>query len=266
MQTEQISEFSVPSVATPNAARRQQAHRASTVSARRGTDTSLAAEGQAFASGENVAPRSIRWKRIQSRLLERANSRAIPLAIVVVVHALMIAVLTRALVHEPPTQPPQPIEARLIEEIRPTHAPPPPTVAIESPPIDLPPPDFAITELAESSKAIKAAPTVAAPAATPAPRESIAPPRFDADYLSNPAPVYPSASRRLREQGLVLLRVRVTDEGQAAQVLVERTSGSDRLDRAAVQAVERWRFVPARRGAESIEAWVLVPIEFELKA
>lgn len=267
MQAEQINEFPVPPVATPNAALGKRARRASNVSARRGADISLASAVQASAIGVN-APRSATWTRIRSRLLERATSRAISLAIVVIVHALMIGVLTRALVHAPPTQPPQPLEARLIEEIRPTDTPPPlPTVAMEMPPIDLPPPPaLAITDLAESSRSITVAPAVAAPAAMPAPRESVAPPRFDADYLSNPAPVYPSVSRRLHEQGLVLLRVRVTAEGQAAQVLVERTSGSYRLDRAAVQAVERWRFIPARRGADSIEAWVLVPIEFELKA
>jgi periplasmic protein TonB len=49
-------------------------------------------------------------------------------------------------------------------------------------------------------------------------------------------------------------------------VLVYRSSGISRLDDAALAAVKRWRFVPAKRGAQTVESWVLVPIEFELSA
>jgi periplasmic protein TonB len=37
------------------------------------------------------------------------------------------------------------------------------------------------------------------------------------------------------------------------------------LDRSALSAVRRWRFEPARRGAQPIETWVQVPVRFELK-
>lgn len=73
------------------------------------------------------------------------------------------------------------------------------------------------------------------------------------------------ASRRLREEGRVVLRVRVSADGLPATVELRTSSGSGRLDRAAQSAVERWRFVPARRGSQPIEAWVLVPIEFKLQ-
>lgn len=88
--------------------------------------------------------------------------------------------------------------------------------------------------------------------------------RFDADYLDNPKPVYPHASRRLGEQGKVLLRVRVSADGAPENVDVKHSSGFPRLDQAALDAVSRWRFVPARRGAEAVSAWVLVPITFNL--
>jgi protein TonB len=71
-------------------------------------------------------------------------------------------------------------------------------------------------------------------------------------------------SRRLGEEGKVLLRVRVTAEGLAAAVELEKSSNFERLDEAAKQAVARWRFVPARRGDEAIEASVIVPIVFRL--
>jgi len=90
-------------------------------------------------------------------------------------------------------------------------------------------------------------------------------PKFDADYLHNPAPAYPRASRDLGEEGRVLLRVEVSAEGRALQVLIETGSGFARLDRAAREAVAQWRFVPARQGQKAVSAWVKVPIFFELK-
>ena len=89
--------------------------------------------------------------------------------------------------------------------------------------------------------------------------------RFDAAYLNNPAPAYPMLSRRLREEGEVMLRVLVAADGQPKRIEVRTGSGSERLDRAAEDAVARWRFVPARRGDTAVEAWVLVPIVFKLK-
>lgn len=90
-------------------------------------------------------------------------------------------------------------------------------------------------------------------------------PVFSAEYLNNPAPAYPRLSRRLGEQGKVLLRVRVTVEGRAAQIVEAQSSGSARLDEAARQAVRQWRFVPAQRGGQAVEAWVIVPIVFTLE-
>jgi protein TonB len=90
-------------------------------------------------------------------------------------------------------------------------------------------------------------------------------PRFGAAYLHNPPPAYPAAARRLGEQGQVLLRVLVGADGAAERVEVGTGSGSARLDRAAVEAVQRWRFVPARQGAEAVAAWVTVPIHFQLE-
>ena len=112
-----------------------------------------------------------------------------------------------------------------------------------------------------------------APQPEPRPVESIQPPpaplpvvaaRFDADYLQNPKPVYPPISRRLGEQGKVVLRVRVSALGQSMQVDIKQSSGHPRLDEAALSAVEKWRFVPARQGSEAVEAVVLVPLHFTL--
>lgn len=105
--------------------------------------------------------------------------------------------------------------------------------------------------------------------AEPAPQiASLAPPTpasFSAAYLRNPAPRYPLAARRAGEEGTVTLKVLVASDGLPQRVEVEKTSGSSRLDAAALDAVKRWRFVPARRGATPIESWVLVPVVFRLE-
>jgi periplasmic protein TonB len=90
-------------------------------------------------------------------------------------------------------------------------------------------------------------------------------PDYRADYLDNPPPTYPRMSRRLREEGEVTLRVRVTPEGRPAEVVIAGSSGSSRLDQAAWAAVQSWRFAPARQGTRPVEAWVVVPIVFRLE-
>jgi protein TonB len=93
----------------------------------------------------------------------------------------------------------------------------------------------------------------------------VTPPRYEADYLSNPAPEYPALSQSLGEQGLVMLRVHITADGRADQVLLQQGSGFLRLDRAAREVIWRWRFIPARRGTENVPGWVVVPIRFNLR-
>jgi protein TonB len=106
------------------------------------------------------------------------------------------------------------------------------------------------------------------PAAPPAPviaEAVIIPPKFNADYLDNPAPGYPSLSKRLGEQGKVMLRVLVNSQGFPDKVEIDKSSGFARLDNAALQAVEHWKFVPARQGAQAVIASVIVPVSFILE-
>lgn len=90
-------------------------------------------------------------------------------------------------------------------------------------------------------------------------------PSLNAAYLNNPAPNYPSISRRLGEQGLVLLRVQVTADGTAGSIELQTGSGSSRLDQAALEAVKKWQFVPAKRGEQSVSASVVVPVRFSIE-
>lgn len=77
-------------------------------------------------------------------------------------------------------------------------------------------------------------------------------------------PTYPSAPRRLGVQGTTMLRVHVLADGRIGDLIVERSAGHPDLDQAAMEAVRRWRFEPARRGADAVAMWVLLPVEFRL--
>lgn len=120
-----------------------------------------------------------------------------------------------------------------------------------------------------------AAPAAHAPAAPPAvpvgaaiaptPPELPVPPSYHADYLANPAPAYPAIARRMREEGLVRLRVLVGADGLPREVRLDAGSGHPRLDEAARAAVAGWRFVPARLGGQAVAGWVGVPISFSLR-
>jgi protein TonB len=89
-------------------------------------------------------------------------------------------------------------------------------------------------------------------------------PRFNAAYLNNPPPAYPLAARRRGMEGRVMVRAEVQQDGRCAQVELKQGSGHELLDRAALEAVGKWRFVPARQGGQAVTAWVEVPITFKL--
>lgn len=90
------------------------------------------------------------------------------------------------------------------------------------------------------------------------------PPRFDIGTSNNPAPHYPSLAKRLGEQGKMILRVLVNAAGQPQRVEMHTSSGSARLDIAAIEAVKHWHFIPAREGNLNVVGVAIVPINFQL--
>jgi protein TonB len=89
-------------------------------------------------------------------------------------------------------------------------------------------------------------------------------PSSQADYLNNAKPPYPPLSRRLGEQGQVLVRVLIGADGVAQKAEVKQSSGFERLDQAALSAAMRWRYLPGRRGGVPEAMWFTVPISFAL--
>ncbi len=168
---------------------------------------------------------------------------------------------------EPPPEPlpPLPVLSATESAPAPAVASAPPPVPEPMPAVPPPPAPVEASPAAVAAATTPVSPGTMSPPTPPAPRrEPVEAPRYDADYLDNPAPAYPALARRLGEQGRVLLRVYVLADGTAGQVEIRESSGHERLDRAAREAVARWRFVPARQGERPVAAWVLVPISFNL--
>ncbi len=170
------------------------------------------------------------------------------------------------------TTPPKPLPMKPARTPPPTMLAPPPAVLAAAPDaqasetVALPPPTpVAPAPAAETLPPAVAAPAAAAaPPAPPAPKAVVAP-NFNAAYLNNPPPPYPRLARRQGHHGTVVLRVFVSAGGSAQTVQLRTGCGYDELDQAALDAVRRWRFVPARQGEQPLAAWVLVPITFTLE-
>ena len=172
---------------------------------------------------------------------------------------------------EPPPLPvpPPPVATKqaAIKKTVPIRAPPPQLQAtanpepspnaptgVTTPPTPLPP---QATPLAETATPVTAAPAPPAP-----PRLEL--PSSDAQYLQNPKPPYPAVSRKLGEQGTVLIEVLIGTDGNAQRGEVKKSSGFARLDQAALSIVLKWRFVPGKRAGVPEAMWFTVPIAFAL--
>lgn len=138
---------------------------------------------------------------------------------------------------EPEPLPPEPqkivVEAPIVMPEEPVALPPPPEPVIEAPPEPQGPVVLA-SELA-----------VTCPKRSP--------------------PVYPMASRKSGEEGRVVLRVELDVHGRMGAVHVETSSGSSRLDTAAVTAVKTWRCNPAMLGGQPVPAVALQAFNFKVE-
>jgi len=205
------------------------------------------------------------------------SSRYAGFAVVVALHAAAIAALLQFEPARSALSEAMPIMVSLITlqpvvekpQVLPKPLPVKPRVAAPTPPVRQ---QIVAAAPTAPEPALAPAPPLPAPVAAvppPAPAPAIVlpvvPPSFSASYLENPAPVYPPLSRRVGEQGKVMLRVLVSAKGTADTVELRASSGSSRLDDAALESVKHWRFVPARQGDQPVAAWVLVPITFSLK-
>ncbi|MHB9101434.1 MAG: energy transducer TonB [Sulfuricella sp.] len=177
--------------------------------------------------------------------------------------------------------PPRPLPVVQVSLLAPPTPPEPRVTPLQPPPLkvelhpvrkamSVPTPVPVVQPVVEH--AIQQAPVVAAPFSPPAPapvQSAPAPPlelpRYHAAYLSNPPPAYPLSARRRGIEGTVLVRAEVAAGGECLRAELKKSSGAEVLDQAALEAVKKWRFVPAKRGNRAVIAWVEVPITFKLE-
>lgn len=182
----------------------------------------------------------------------------------------------------PAPVPSEPMQLQSLPKPQPTVAPKPPVAArplvtpkprnpepVVSPPKPYAPPTVsAPAQVAPTAAKVVAAAAVerepAKPAAQPAPVEVLS---SQPSFLEPPRqPSYPSQARRRNQQGMVLVEVRLDARGQQRSINVLRSSGVDSLDRAALEAVAKWRFLPETTGGQAVPSRVQIPIQFALTA
>lgn len=161
-----------------------------------------------------------------------------------------------------------PLTVTFVSQPEPSPQRPLPQVAVVTPqPLlqvpDLPQIDIPNNDAPPSPRAITI-PVQAPPPAAQAEDRSTPKLISTVEYVREPSPRYPPQSRRLKEQGLVVLRVVIDERGEASSIEIETSSGHARLDAAARDAVLRAAFRPYVEDGEPRRALVLIPIEFAL--
>ena len=188
--------------------------------------------------------------------------------------------------------------AQIIEPPKPVETPPPPVIPKEAPhkpeiakqtpkpPVpqtQAPPPILAVETATPAPNA--PAPVQIAPAepilppsvpvaavATPAPAPVSVPvsatkvlPSTDADDLYNPNQRYPRMSQTMGEQGTVMVRILIGANGLPLKSELQKTSGFERLDQAALDFVMQSRYKPGTLGGKPTEMWMGREVKYVLR-
>jgi protein TonB len=241
-----------------------------------------------------VSCKRLHRKQLNKRRLKTMNDYAsrqrkptkhlIGLGLVVVLHLLLFWAISSGLARAVVKKIQGPVEAVLLEDAKPDIPPPPPP----PPPKNLPPPPPAYVPPVEVAVAAPApVNAIAAVTATPQPPAPVvvtapapvapappAPPPVKAEPVRVAAvvnsancekPDYPSASRRLEEEGTVSLRFLVGVDGKVIQAEVEKSSGYKRLDEAARAGLSRCAFKPATVDGKPEQGWATMKYTWRLE-
>jgi protein TonB len=214
--------------------------------------------------------------------MEKLRAKFGPLATVVGVHAVLFyfaysGLMSRMVDAALP-------DAVLVSFVAPPKAPPPAAPKVV-PLVQLPPPvlpfvPVPVVQVAPQPNVVTvtqtAVPAEPRPvqvatvsiAAAPAPAVASTPKTITTgvEYIQAPQPVYPQMSKRMGEQGRVMLRILVNEKGLPDQVQVHTSSGSARLDEAGRQAALRAQFKPHMEGGHAVAVYVIVPLNFQLSS
>lgn len=204
---------------------------------------------------------------LQTGLLRRAADIVIPVQIL----SEIVTPPAPKVEPEPasPLPPPKPIKqpiARKAERELPALPRPAPADARPAPnaPVTVPEAQRTAPTNASVAEPRPAAPG-AAQASVSGPPAKVELPSSDASYLQNPPLVYPPISKRLGEEGKVIVRVLIGADGVPRKAELKRTSGFDRLDRSALEYVMQCRYLPGKVDGVPQVMWYDAPVSFVLQ-
>ncbi len=214
-------------------------------------------------------------------LAARLRAKFGPLAVVLGIHVVMgYLVYSGTLNRMVDIAIPKVVTVNFVAPPSPAPAPPVPKTV---PVVKLPPP-VVVPQVPMVQIAVQNTITVPQVAAAVAEKAPVAPPQVVAvasatpappapgpktitsgvEYIQAPQPVYPAMSKRMGEQGKVVLRILINEKGLPDQVLVQTSSGSTRLDEAGRQAALRALFKPHMEDGRAVAVYVIVPLNFQL--
>ena len=196
------------------------------------------------------------------------------LGLVVVLHLLLFWAINSGLARAFVKKIKGPVEAVLLEDTKPDIPPPPPPPSPKNvpppPPAYVPPVEVPVVNAAPAANAIaavSATPQPPAPPAPTAPAVKSEPVRTGAvvNSANCEKPEYPSASRRMEEEGTVSLRFLIGPDGKVIQSEIEKSSGYKRLDEAARAGLSRCQFRPATVDGKPEQAWASMKYTWRLE-
>ena len=226
-------------------------------------------------------------------MIDYANRQRTPrkyvigLTAVVVLHGLLFWAINSGLARKFVKVIKGPVEAVLLEEAKPDIPPPPPPPP--PPPKNLPPPPPAYVPPAEIQvaapspvNAIAAVSNTPQPVTPPSPSPSPSPLPSPVQSTPQPAsppvqtsavisasscekPDYPSASKRLEEEGTVQLKFLVGVDGKVIESAIEKSSGFRRLDEAARAGLSKCQFKPATLDGKPQQSWASLRYTWRLE-
>jgi protein TonB len=217
--------------------------------------------------------------------MEKLRAKFGPLATVIAVHAALFyfaysgmmsrmvdaalpqAVLVSFVAPPPPPKAPPPAAPKVVPLVQ---LPPPVLPSVPVPVVQIAPQPNVVTVTQTSVPAeprpVQVATVSVATAPTPAVTSTPKTITSGVEYIQAPQPVYPLMSKRMGEQGRVMLRILVNEKGMPDQVQVHTSSGSARLDEAGRQAALRAQFKPHMEDGHAVAVYVIVPLNFQLSS
>lgn len=188
------------------------------------------------------------------------SRRALVLVVIIAFHVLFAYLLASGLARKAIDTIAPPLQTDIIEEQQTRdEPPPPPPPEMERPPVEVPPPDVAIEIPVDTSTStaitdVTNKPAPKAPPPPPPPPVSRTSPKFDTRRSPSTDEYYPPTSRRMGEQGTTTVGVCITPEGRVTgEPKLEKSSGSARLDEAAVKYATKTRWAPATENGKPVQ-------------